>query len=118
MSIIVIYDGQCEFCKQSVAWVEKKLDITALPFQSTDLGPYGLTTEQCAKQVYVIAGGATYAGAGGIAYLLKQRGNTAISWLITASGSLGGAGYRWIASHRSSLLVRIATTILHALNQK
>jgi predicted DCC family thiol-disulfide oxidoreductase YuxK len=116
--ITVIFDGQCEFCQQSVTWIQRKLVITALPFQSSDLAPFNLTKEQCAKQVYVISAGITYGGATAIAFLLKRRGNRIRSGLITASGPMGRAGYRWIASHRNSIPVKLATRLLSYLNGK
>ena len=114
----VIFDGQCHFCQQSVTWIARKLTITALPFQTSDLAPFNLTKEQCAKQVYVVSQGITYGGAAAIAFLLKQRGNRMQSGLITASGPLGRAGYRWIASHRNSIPVKLVTRLLQYLNGK
>ena len=114
--ITVIFDGQCHFCQQSVTWIARKLTITALPFQTSDVTPFNLTKEQCAKQVYVISADMTYGGADAIAYLMKERGNRIQSGLITASGPLGRAGYRWIAAHRNSLPVKVATKILTKLN--
>ena len=116
--ITVIFDGQCHFCQQSVTWIARKLTITALPFQTSDLAPFNLTKEQCAKQVYVISQGNTYGGAAAIAYLMKRRGNRIQSGLITASGPIGRAGYRWIASHRNSIPVKLATSLLQYLNGK
>jgi predicted DCC family thiol-disulfide oxidoreductase YuxK len=115
--ITVIFDGQCEFCQQSVTWIENKLAITALPFQTSDLSAYNLTREQCAKQVYVISDGVTYGGAAAIAFLLKRRGNRIQSGLIKASGPIGRAAYHWIASHRNSWPVKLATTVLTFLNR-
>jgi predicted DCC family thiol-disulfide oxidoreductase YuxK len=116
--ITVIFDGQCEFCQQSVAWIQLKLDLTALPFQTSDLSSFNLSREQCAKQVYVIADGTTYGGAAAIAFLLKRRGNRIQAGLITASGPIGRASYRWIASHRNSWPVKFSTRILTYLNGK
>ena len=116
--ITVIFDGQCVFCQQSVTWIARKLTVTALPFQTSDLTPFNLTKEQCAKQVYVVSDGVTYGGAAAIAFLLKRRGNRIQSGLITASGPIGRAGYRWIASHRNSIPVKLATRILQYLNGK
>jgi predicted DCC family thiol-disulfide oxidoreductase YuxK len=115
--INVIYDGQCEFCLQSVTWIQRKLQITALPFQTADLAPFNLTREQCAKQVYVISGSKTYAGADAIAFLLNHRGNKVLSLAIRASGKLGHAGYKWIATHRSSWPIKVATKLLTFLNR-
>ncbi len=115
--ITVIFDGECEFCRQAINWIQRKVQITALPFQRSDLTPFNLTREQCAKQVYVISEGKTLGGAAGIAYLLKQRGNSIQSTIITISGPLGRAGYRWIASHRNSLPVKSATKVLTFLNR-
>jgi predicted DCC family thiol-disulfide oxidoreductase YuxK len=116
--ITVIFDGQCHFCQQSVTWIARKLVITALPYQTSDLTPFKLTQEQCAKQVYVISAGMTYGGATAIAFLLKRRGNRIQSGLITAAGPIGRAGYRWIASHRNSIPVKLATRVLQYLNGK
>ncbi len=116
--ITVIFDGQCHFCQQSVTWIARKLTITALPFQTSDLAPFNLTKEQCARQVYVVSQGSTYGGAAAIAFLLKQRGNRIQSGLITTSGPLGRASYRWIASHRNSIPVKLATRLLQYLNGK
>ena len=116
--ITVIFDGQCQFCQQSVTWIQRKLAITALPFQTSDLSSFNLTRELCAKQVYVIADGTNYGGAAAIAFLLKRRGNRIQSGLITASGPIGRANYRWIASHRNSWPVKLATRILTYLNGK
>ena len=91
--ITVIFDGQCEFCQHSVAWIQRKLEITALPFRTSDLSSFNLTREQCAKQVYVVSDGITYGGAAAIAFLLKRRGNRIQSGLITASGPIGRASY-------------------------
>ena len=115
--ITVIFDGQCEFCQQSVAWIQRKLVITPLPFQTADLSAFNLSREQCAKQVYVIAENATLGGAAAIAFLLKRRGNRIQSGLITASGPIGRASYRWIASHRNSWPVKVATKVLIFLNR-
>jgi hypothetical protein len=106
------------FCQQSVTWIARKLVITALPYQTSDLTPFKLTQEQCAKQVYVISAGMTYGGATAIAFLLKRRGNRIQSGLITAAGPVGRAGYRWIASHRNSIPVKLATRVLQYLNGK
>lgn len=115
--ITVIFDGECEFCKQSVLWMQQKLQITALGFQSAELSAFNLTLEQCAQQVYVISDGSTYGGAEAIAFLLKKRGNRALSAVITISDGLGRTGYRWIASHRNSWPVKFATKVLIFLNR-
>ena len=115
--ITVIFDGQCEFCKQSVTWIARKLEITAIPFQTSDLSPFNLTREQCAKQVYVVSAGHTYGGSDGIAYLLKQRGNTFLYLSIKATGPIARIVYKWIATHRNSWPIKVATKILTYLNR-
>ena len=115
--IIVLTDGQCRFCKASMDWVAKRLEVQAIAYQSAELSQYGLSYEQCAQQVYVISEGSTYGGAEAIAFLLKKRGNRALSAVITISGGLGRTGYRWIASHRISWPVKFATKVLIFLNR-
>lgn len=114
--IVVIYDGQCQFCQASIDWFEQKLAVDAKPFQKAELNLYGLTYDQCSQSVHVIADGAVLAGAPAIAFLLKARGNRSLSLLITASGVFGRWGYRWIATHRNSLIVNFAHRLLNQSN--
>jgi predicted DCC family thiol-disulfide oxidoreductase YuxK len=116
-TITVIFDGDCEFCQQSVQWIQHKLVVEALAFQTADLETFNLTKEQCAKQVYVITDGEVYGGADAIRYLLKKRGNRIGAMLLGATGNLGRAAYRWVASHRSSWVIKVATRVLYLLNK-
>jgi predicted DCC family thiol-disulfide oxidoreductase YuxK len=115
--ITVIFDGECEFCKQSVTWIQRKLEITAIPFQTADLSPFNLTREQCAQQVYVISKGSSYGGSDAIAFLLKQRGNTILYLTIKATGPIARIVYKWIATHRNTWPVKVATKLLTFLNR-
>jgi predicted DCC family thiol-disulfide oxidoreductase YuxK len=116
-TITVIFDGDCEFCQQSVTWIQHKLVVEAIAFQTADLQPFDLTKEQCAKQVYVITNSEVYGGADAIRYLLKKRGNRVSAFLLGATGDIGRAGYRWVASHRDSWVVKVATRVLYLLNK-
>ena len=107
--ITVIYDGQCRFCAACLAWLEQNLTLESQPFQEANLDEYGLLRSECEKSVYVVAGEKKDSGAAAIALLLKLRGNTRLAWLIRSSGGVGRFGYRWVASHRDSLIIRIAT---------
>ena len=115
--IVVTYDGLCEFCDQFLQWIRRRLNVNAIAFQEADLQPFNLTREQCAKQLYVLSDSHTYAGADAISYLLNQRGNKVSAILLRPRGSLGRAGYRWVASHRSSWVIKVATRVLHLLNK-
>ena len=116
-TITVIFDGDCEFCQQSVTWIQQKLAVNAIAFQTADLQPFNLTKEQCARQLYVISDSVTYAGADAIRYLLNQRGNKVSANMLRSTGGFGRAGYRWVASHRSSWVIKVATRVLHLLNK-
>jgi predicted DCC family thiol-disulfide oxidoreductase YuxK len=110
--IIVIFDGKCQLCKNSIFWIEKKLRIKALDFHTTDLSKFNLTLEQCAREVFVLADEKTFSGAKAVAFLLRRRGNKVLSSLITLSGPLGRIGYRWVARNRSSAPVKLLSRLL------
>lgn len=110
--IVVIFDGQCELCKNSISWVSKKLKINAIDFHTADLSKYTLTKEQCAQEVFVVYENKTFSGADAVALLLKLRGNRATATLITALGPLSRFGYHWIASNRKSAIVKIISRLL------
>ena len=110
--ITVLTDGQCRFCEATMAWVAKKLEVHAIAYQSAELSQYGLSYEQCSKAVHVLHTGKTYVGADAIAYLLGRRGNWILGFIVRASGPLGRFGYKWVAGHRNSLLIRSATRLI------
>ena len=108
----VIYDGNCRLCQASINWLRLKLDIAAEPFQRAHLERFGVTRDECAKEVVVYTTKVTYRGAAAVAYLLRARGNRLASLVITASGPLGRYGYHWVATHRNSLAITLLTRIL------
>jgi predicted DCC family thiol-disulfide oxidoreductase YuxK len=117
--ITVIYDGECRFCKASVNWLALKLDFVAYPFQSAHLKSFDLTREECAKEVIAIEAGKTFRGASAITILLRARGNRYFAALIATSGFIGRSGYRWVATHRNSALIKFATYLLErTLNKR
>ena len=112
-STLVIYDGECDFCKAALAWFQLKRPIQALSFQSAPLEELGLSFEECSRQVVLLISAKKFLGADAIAQLLRLRGNKVLSSLITLSGPLGGFGYRWVASHRNSYVIRLWTRLLN-----
>ncbi len=110
--IVVIYDGKCELCKNSIFWIEKKLKIKALDFHTTDLSKFNLTFEQCSREVFVLADAKVFSGAKAVAYLLRRRRNRFLSLFITLSGPLGRIGYKWVARNRSSAPVKLLSRLL------
>ena len=110
--ISVIYDGTCELCNNSINWLRKKINIKALDFHSADLSQFGLSLEQCSREVFVITGNKTFSGAGAVAYLLRVRGNRVLSALITLSGPVGRSGYRWVAGNRNSAPVKLLSYLI------
>ena len=114
--LVVIYDGECDFCQECVRWVEKRATITALPFQSVDLAKFNLTYERCSKEVVVIVDEIIYGGVDAVAVLLSHRGNRYFSSVVSSLGNISKRAYRWVATHRSSFLVRFLSRVLKFLN--
>ena len=106
MVITVIYDGNCQLCRNSINWLEKKLSFNALTYQSAPLADFGLTLTECEKQVYAISDLRKYPGISAVIFLLNARGNKVSAFLLKASGPIGAAGYKLIASNRQTLFVR------------
>ena len=84
--ISVIYDGKCELCNNSINWLQKKIEITALDFHSADLSSFGLSLEQRSREVFVLAGTKQLTGSGAVAYFFNPRGNRVLSFFNTLSG--------------------------------
>ena len=114
--MLVIFDGDCRLCGACLDWLQRKCEVSAQAFQNTDLSKYGLTREQCPQEVFVIDDGTVYSGALAVALLLEKRGNRLRARIIRGSGALGKCGYRWVAGHRNSRLVRFFTAWLEKAN--
>jgi predicted DCC family thiol-disulfide oxidoreductase YuxK len=107
--IVVLTDGQCRFCEATLAWVQKKLVVDAIAFQEADLAQYGLTYDACSQALHVVK---VYVGADSIAYLLGRRGNWVLGFIVRASGPLGRSGYKWVAGHRNTWVIKLATRLI------
>jgi len=116
-NVTVIYDGECDFCRECVKWVQKRAQVTALPFQSTDLSRFGLTYDRCSKEVVVLLEKEVFGGAAAVSELLKITGHKLLGVLLKLSGPLGSFGYRWVATHREGKLVSFATDFLRVKNR-
>ena len=110
--IVVLTDGECRFCEATLGWMQKKMVVDATPFQKADLSKYGLSFEECSKALHVVHAKKIYVGADAIAYLLGRRGNYVLGFVVRASGPLGRYGYKWVAGHRNSWLIRTVTKII------
>jgi predicted DCC family thiol-disulfide oxidoreductase YuxK len=113
--IVVIYDGECDFCKECVRWVQKRATITALPFQTADLARYGVTYQRCSKEVVVIIDGKVSGGADAVASLLSATGHKVLGNSLKLTAPIARKGYSWVATHRESWVIRLATGILKRL---
>jgi predicted DCC family thiol-disulfide oxidoreductase YuxK len=110
--LVVIYDGKCELCNNSINWLRKKIDFKAVDFHSADLSQFGLTLEQCSREVFVVTGTQQLSGAGAVAYLLERRGNRVLAGFVSFSGPIGRGGYKWVAGNRNSAPVRLLSRLL------
>ena len=110
--LVVIFDGKCELCNNSINWLRKKIDFKALDFHSADLSQFGLSLEQCSREVFVVTGTQQLSGAAAVAYLLKRRGNRVLGGFVSLSGPIGRGGYKWVAGNRNSVLVKLLSRLL------
>jgi predicted DCC family thiol-disulfide oxidoreductase YuxK len=104
--MIVIYDGECELCVNALAWLEKRVIVTAFAYQRIDPTIYQLTERECAEAVQLILPDRRLSGAGAVAYLLRQTKWQPLGFLIDASGPWGRHAYRWLAANRTSRLAK------------
>jgi len=115
--IVIIYDGECGFCKECVQWVLTRITATAIPFQSADLSHYGLTYERCSKEVVVVINGKVFGGADAVAKLLRASGYKNLATLLKLSGPFGRKVYAWVAANRNSAIIRLVHLVLRRANK-
>jgi predicted DCC family thiol-disulfide oxidoreductase YuxK len=77
--VVLVYDGECEFCTRSARWVERRdrrRRISVRPNQEPGLvEAMGLTREDVARASWAVEpGGAKFEGAAGINRVLRELG--------------------------------------------
>lgn len=106
---VVLFDGRCGFCTWSVQFAQKtvRADADFIPYQSVDVGRYGLSLDQCADAVQFIDNAGSVSGALAVAAILRTgRGVwTPLGRLVGSAPirPLAEVSYRFIARHRGRL---------------
>ena len=78
--MILVYDGECEFCVRSARWIEARLPagVRVEPWQSLDLEELGLSEREAQAAVWWIEGHGTSTR--------RARGAEAIGRSLVAAG--------------------------------
>ena len=105
--MILIYDGECDFCRNCVKWIQSRVQVAAIPYQGSDLTPYLLSEAEAASSVHLVTQDRTLSGADAVAHLLKLTHLKFLGIIVNSLGPLSRLAYRWIAAHRDSLLVKV-----------
>ena len=107
---ILIFDGDCGFCTTTANWIVKhsKTQVTAVPWQRTDVTQYGLLEPQVMDKVYVVINGRPSGGNEAVAELLKIQNNKFLwflGWvsLLPPFCLIGSGVYRLVAKYRHKL---------------
>ncbi|CAB5054367.1 unannotated protein [freshwater metagenome] len=110
--MILIFDGECQFCRNCVQWIQSRVQLKAIPFQEADLAQFLLSEAEAASSVHLILENRTLSGADAVAYLLKLTRFKILGVLIRGARPLSEVAYKWIASHRNSRTVRVLNRMI------
>ena len=105
---VLIYDGDCAFCKNSLRIALAKLPTFCRysAYQSTDLAALGLTVADAQSQVWLVDGSTKLGGHRAVAWLLlnqRELGWRALGRLILLASPLSALIYSWVAKNRHRL---------------
>jgi predicted DCC family thiol-disulfide oxidoreductase YuxK len=106
--VIVLYDGDCGFCRRSVDWAlrrDRDRRLTATPIQS----PTGeflladLTPDQRLREVHVINDdGRRSSGGAAVKDVLRALPSArGLARVVSVSPRMTQVGYRFVANHRA-----------------
>lgn len=71
--VLLIFDGDCGFCTRVATWLGTVVAFRAAPWQSVDLGSYGISTAAAQLSVWLVDdGGVVASGAGAFSELLRH----------------------------------------------
>ena len=104
---VLIYDGDCEFCRRQIRLVERfdtRGRIEAVSFQAIDLAAYGVTRDAAEQAMHVVSPtGRVWRGAGAARQVSKLLPSLRpLAWLFHVPGAMFVAErvYRWVAKRR------------------
>ena len=105
---LLIYDGDCAFCKQSLNWALTKLPQFSryVAYQSINPSDYGLSTDQVKQKVWLVDGKQRLSGHRAVAWLFCNQdafGWRMLGWLIRVGGPVSALSYFFIAANRHRL---------------
>lgn len=107
---VLIFDGDCGFCTTTANWIKKnsKVALEIAPYQWTELGQYGLTTEEAAAKVQVVVGDKVFAGHYCMSKLILIQPNVLLKlvgavMVLPGLDSISARVYEWIAANRQKL---------------
>lgn len=109
---VVIYDGQCPFCRRQMEWIrarDRAGRLEFLPWESPErtarFPQLALAALEDGMRV-VRPDGQIETGAAGVAEILHQLpGWRGVAWMLRVPGLrvIAGSMYRWVATHRQHL---------------
>lgn len=106
----LIYDGDCGFCKRSLAWGQRNLTAfpRAIPLDSVEARQSGLAKAKLEASIWIIGIERPLAAAQAAAFILKLQPNVlwrALGYLMSLwpISVIARAVYFWVARNRGRL---------------
>lgn len=106
-AITLIYDGDCGFCRRSLAWGQRNLTAfpRAIASSSDEAKEAGLTERQLAESIWIIGTDTPLAAAKAAAFILRMQPNLfwralGISMSIWPISRIAESVYFWVARNR------------------
>jgi predicted DCC family thiol-disulfide oxidoreductase YuxK len=107
---VLIFDGDCAFCTSAVGVLQRILPVAPKfePYQWLDLDAYGLTTEDAAREIWLVTPRRQYSGYLALARLLQLQPHAGYRMLgyladVPLWSWVSAAAYRWVAANRHRL---------------
>jgi predicted DCC family thiol-disulfide oxidoreductase YuxK len=102
---LLIYDGDCAFCKNSLKWAIDNLSRMPryVAYQKLDLNEYSLSLEEVKAKVWVLLETQQLGGHRAVAWLFSSQ--IELRWrvlgaFISITSPISGWVYSWIAKNR------------------
>ena len=85
---MLIYDGDCAFCVRSLGWARRLgATVEAQPWQSLDVGAYGLTEQDVTEAAWFITDDVRARGHEAIAETLKTSSDVSVRYIVPMHNS-------------------------------
>lgn len=109
--MVLVYDGECEFCCRCAGWVAERVRVDMSPGTSEDLQRLDLSSQEAKRSLWWIDGDLRLAGHKAVAKIFRDMGGAwrvlGTAMIVPPISWIAALCYRLVAGNRHRFTKRL-----------